>query len=374
MRILIPSIVNPAVERNGASTVTRGLTELLQRPPLEAELDLLPARIGPARWHRLTQARSFLHSWISPLPAKFAFLYSRSFRRDVTGRLRDGRYDLVILNGSDLIWLLPYLPASMPRLLIAHNLEYEMYGSRIRALGRLPPPLGAILQHDRRRLETCELAGLRAIRHVIFLSQQDADQVADGCRLNAFVVPPVFSDLPAARPVQTSGDLIRVGYLGNFDWWPNRTGLRWFVDEVLPHVTSPVQLNLFGKGSERCYPGHSRLRRHGVVEPIEEVWRDCDFLICPAFADSGVNVKLAEAVHHRMPVLTNRQGLRGLGLPDDPAIVLREGSEEWIRFLNSPSARSLARPGDGTVARFSVAAHQTRVQDFVAGVVRNGAS
>ena len=87
VRILMLSIVNPGVERNGAATVTRGLLKLLALPPLEAQVDCVPVRAEPPRCHRLAQARSLLLGSFSSLPAKAAFLYSQEFRDKVAARV-----------------------------------------------------------------------------------------------------------------------------------------------------------------------------------------------------------------------------------------------------------------------------------------------
>jgi hypothetical protein len=102
-RILILSIVNPEVDRNGAATVTRGLMKALSSPPFRAVLDSIPVRREPHKWHRIAQARSVVVSFVSDLPAKAVFLKSREFREKVEARLRRQKYDVIVLNGSDLL-------------------------------------------------------------------------------------------------------------------------------------------------------------------------------------------------------------------------------------------------------------------------------
>src|ERR1700693_5459632 len=88
-RILILSIVNPEVERNGAATVTRGLLKVLSLPPLPAVVDFVPVRSQPRRWHRLAQVRSVLVSFLSDLPAKAVLLKSREFLGNVEACIRE---------------------------------------------------------------------------------------------------------------------------------------------------------------------------------------------------------------------------------------------------------------------------------------------
>ena len=44
---------------------------------------------------------------------------------------------------------------------------------------------------------------------------------------------------------------IKIGFLANFDWWPNKDGLNWFLDSVYPSIRKDIELHLFGNGSEK---------------------------------------------------------------------------------------------------------------------------
>jgi len=123
--------------------------------------------------------------------------------------------------------------------------------------------------------------------------------------------------------------------LANFGWWPNREGLAWFVAKVFPHISSKIQLHVFGPESQRVAPIHPRIRRHGYVASLSEVWETCDIMISPVFSGGGVSVKVAEAIYNGMPLLGSVFSARGLPLDPDPSIVLLDRPEAWIEFLNS---------------------------------------
>jgi len=372
VRILMLSIVNPYLERNGAATVTRGLLNMLALPPLEAQVDCIPVRAEPLRWHRLAQARSLLRCSVSALPAKAGFLYSKKFRQKALGRVGSEHYDAVILNGADLLWISDHLPASVPRILVAHNIEHLLFSSQIQNLGWLYRPLTGLLRKDCKRLQNYELNGFREVGNVIFLSHEEAayaDSLCDGFR--STTIPPVFDYEPRPRPRTKAGPTIEIGFLGNLKWWPNQLSLRWFANKVLPRVRSPMRLNLFGNRGGRGWRGDPRIVEHGVVEGIEQVWASCDLLICPTFSTGGVCVKLAEAVYNRMPVLATRHAARGLSVGDDPALVFLDQPTEWVEFLNSTAARDLAerQVSEKTGAQFAMHAQKDGLQQFVKSAI-----
>jgi polysaccharide biosynthesis protein PslH len=371
-RILILSIVNPEAERNGAATVTRGLLKVLRAPPFRAVLDLIPVQSEPRKWHRLAQARSVLVSFVSDLPAKAVFVKSREFCENVEAHIRRKTYDLIVLNGSDLLWISEFLPPSIPRILIAHNMEHLLFHCQIQNVGRLYRPLRGVLRKDCRRLEEFEWKGIRQARNVIFLSSEEAAYAGGFCpNLRFTVMPPLFDYDPCRRSRKKAGSVLEIGYVGNFGWWPNQLGLRWFTTEVLPYVKAPIRVNLFGHSGGSGWQGDPRVVELGIVESMEHIWAKCDFLICPSLSGGGVCVKLAEAAYNGMPVVAHTNAARGLGLGDDPALLFLDKPCEWIELLNSPAARDLSeRSVSGEVAkRFAVESHKEALQKFVQEVI-----
>lgn len=345
---------------------------MLKLPPLEAEVELIPAREEPIRFRRLEQARSLAHSAFTGLPAKAAFLYSKDFRARVAQRIRTARYDLAIVNGLDLVRVLDTLPISMPRILVAHNLEHRLFRTQIENLGGGDRLLGGFLRADCARLEAYEWKGMRESGNVVFLSRDEAACAAGMCPgLRSITVPPVFEGEPAVRKPRQHGPFLELGLVGDFEWWPNRLSLRWFEEEVLPGVKTPVRLNLFGRPGGRRRRGDNRILEHGAAENMRQVWERCDVMLCPARVTAGVSVKLAEALYNGAPVLATTAAARGLGLVRDPAVVLLDEPGEWVEFLNSPAALQLAerQVSEETRSAFTVGARMGGLQQFVMDVL-----
>jgi hypothetical protein len=376
LRIVMPSIVDPASHRGGAGTTTRTLLTLLQRPPLAASVEAHAPAVASVARHRFRQVVSAARSLVSSLPAKAEFTRSRRLRRAVRRALGERETDLVLLNGADLLWLLPDLPPAVPRILVAHNIEHDLHLSRLGRLGPGARPLRRLLHRDWRRLRDYEVAGIRQIRNVIFLSGRDAELAGHLCGdLNAIVVPPLFDYAPGAwsRTRNPAGGL-DLGFLANFGWWPNREGLRWFLAAVFPHLGDTTRLHLFGERSEQAAASHPRVVAHGFVPRLHDVWPACDLMICPILAGGGVSVKFAEIVYNGVPVVATSFTARGVGLVPHASIVLLDGADEWIAFLRSPAARELAlRRGPAPAAAgFALETHVAPVQAFVSAVARRG--
>ena len=311
---------------------------------------------------------------MSSLPSKALLTYSRSFLNDVRRSLHEQKFDLILLNGSDLLWLLPHLPRGIPRILLAHNIEHQLFLSQINTLYQSSRLLKSVLMRDWHRLRDYEMSGMRQVENVIFLSWQDAEfALGENPSIQGLIVPPIFDYPSVQRHAATdSSGGIDLGFMGNFGWWPNREGLRWFLEEVFPHTSDDTRLHLFGEHARDAAPHHLRIVNHGFLPKLQDIWPICDFMICPIHSGGGVNVKVAEAVYNRMPVLASSFGARGLPLKPDPGIVLLDRADEWVSFLCSSAARALrARSLPASMAEaFSMDSHSEPVQGFVRDVMK----
>jgi len=365
LRILMPSIVDPGIRRGGAWTVTRGLVELFRRGPWNAELAIL---VPPEPlWRRLRQAACLAAAHWTGIPAKVRFLYRRAFRNQVRRKLDREHFDLLVINGSDLLWCLDEAPRQISTLAVVHNREALLYADQIAVALPRAGPLKRLLLADAARLLRYEIEGLRRVRGAIFLSESDAAELSRRIPgLDHLVLPPQFPDAPQRIAKAPSGWL-DLGLLANFQWWPNGEGADWFVREIFSRLPGDVRLHLFGNRSLKTTAAHPRILAHGFVGDLREVWAACDWMVIPIRRGSGISVKAAESLYHGMPILSTSFGLRGLPFFEYPQIVRRETTEEWVSFLSSPESRTLCKkrlPLD--VSRpFELEANIPRWSDFV---------
>ena len=366
MRIVMPSVIDPANGSGGGWTVTRAMLRLLREGPLQADVEVIAVPRRSPSGHRFRKAVAAGKSLVSGLPSKIEFTHTRAMLAKVLDACRRPA-DLIVVNGTDLAWLLPYLPPAGNRAMIALNIESQLFESQIQ--GSLDKPVaGTLLRRDLQKLQAFELESFRRTGSVIFLSSRDAEYARIHCpEVRSMVMPPAFEGPPAARRRQSPGaDSLHIGMLANFEWWPNREGLTWFLDSVFPRISSRIELHLFGNRSEHAAPPHPRIRRHGYVESLSQVWDACDIMIAPVISGGGVCVKVAEAIYHGMPILGTYFSVRGLPLDPDPSIVLLDRPEDWIEFLNSGAEALAGRTIPRIIAdRFAADTYRRRLSEFL---------
>ncbi len=356
MRILVLSVVDPANGVGGGWTATRGLLLVSEAFYAGAEVECVAVPARSRLRHGIRQVVSFLESLAGGLPAKVAFNVSVPMQ----DRERNGaRPDLYVINGSDLLWLLPDLAVGVPVVVVEHNLEYRLIAEQTKALGWLG-------RREAARHKEYEGAGLKRAGRAIFLAADEHEQARrDWPALEAMVMPPVFGYEPVA-PLAYRGGEVRLAFLANLGWWPNRDGLDWFLREVWPAAPETVRLDVYGPGSrEAAGAGYRGVTGHGVVADVTEVWRNCHGLIAPIWLGAGVKIKIAEALYNGVPVLATPRAAQGLTSLE--GVTVRETAEEWRLFLSGGGIEEWVRTPvpESTRSAFSVAEGTARLREFL---------
>jgi hypothetical protein len=325
---------------------------------------------SPTRPHRLRQLTALLRAACSPMPAKALFNIPSGGLRKVAATIAEVNPDMVVISSADL---LPCREAigDRPFILVAHNVEQELYGNQVANAARQFPPAGWFLRKDLAKLSSMEDSGARDAAMIIAISLEDASYFEKlGTSNPVMVVPPLFAGPLPDHAKAASGRPLRLALIAKMSWWPNRMGCDWLVQDVLSRLPVGVaELHLYGPGSQSMSYPENIVKAHGYVDDLTAVWRDNHIAVCPIHQGSGVNVKLAESIFNGMPLLTTAYGARGLPpIESDPAVRVADSAESWIEFLRSPEAVELAgrTPAQETRLLFADETYLQRLADAVA--------
>lgn len=371
-KILMVSLVDPATHPGGAGAYTRGLVAALRNGTNRFDVELVgPRHAPPGSWHRVRQALSLAQSCMSSLPAKILFARRHELRIRVREAVSSRRFDAVLINGGDMLWVRDELPSHLPTVVVAHNLEHQLLAQQLAPYRILSP----LLSREVAKHQWFEMDGFRRAGGVVFVSASEmAWARARLPTLRAIHLPPLFATIPVSR-VARRGGALRLGYLADFSWWPNRENWSWLIEDVLSRVRRPFEVHVFGRGSERIAV-RDGVVRHGMVRDLATVWSHADIMVCPTHVGAGVNIKLAESLHNRMPVLATTQAVGGLACTSGLGLAVIDSAEDWADFLDSPGAEQLADqvPAQQLCEQFSVDQHSGALQQFVRDTMREAGS
>jgi len=361
-RVLYVAPVEPWCRENGSSVVISDLLEglaeadgpemlpvFLRRPPFEGQASP-PARlngttlgvVGLPRWLSIAGA---LASGRSPLRMRFA---NGRVARGVIRAVRERRFTPTVVHVEHLpvvdIGIRLAREFGCPLVYRAHNIESQLWARRLVSGG----PLRRWLL---RRMERLEIDAIAACQLTLCISDVDLAWVrASAASANADVLPCplLLSRFERIRDETPVADR-QIGFVGGLDWGPNESGLRWFVDHVLPLIrraVPDVTLALLARGAET----RPWLTRNPVVQLLPQtaaappLFAASRASIAPLLQGGGIRVKILESLAVGCPVVATRIGAEGVEVAgvtrtDDPAAF----AEACVRHLGETPNREARR-------------------------------
>jgi glycosyltransferase involved in cell wall biosynthesis len=103
--------------------------------------------------------------------------------------------------------------------------------------------------------------------------------------------------------------------VGDFTYAPNREGLHFLVDEVMPRVWGrrpATRLSVAGRGSERVRGVDERVSLLGFVDDLRPLYETAACAIVPLLRGGGTPLKFIEALAHGLPVVATPRAAAGL--------------------------------------------------------------
>ena len=230
----------------------------------------------------------------------------------------------VIADGPIAAAALAGLARRRPVVYNAHNLEssfrHELAGEAAGAAG---------LHRFERRL----LAGFAESWMV---SEQEVAAAAELCPGAKLRYVPNVVDVSAIAPVGAPAPEPNAIFVANFAYEPNRNGLRFLLEEVLPLVWKQLpdaRLTLVGAGLETPPSDDPRVIAAGFVDDLRGAYASARCALVPLLQGGGTPLKFVEALAYGLPVLATRRAAAGLAVSDGVECLLADGAAEFAGKL-----------------------------------------
>lgn len=111
-----------------------------------------------------------------------------------------------------------------------------------------------------------------------------------------------------------TGEKVKMLFVGG-DFWPNVIGIRWFVNEVLPQISVPYELNIIGLNMERyrdeLESKSNSINVIGTVDNLSPFFEEADLFIAPIRDGGGMKYKTAEALSYGKTFIGLEEALIG---------------------------------------------------------------
>lgn len=367
MRDLLVATHTPALG-SGRALRTYGVARALA---LNGGLTLLYARFGAEEpdaafgaipgidLHEVVPSRgarrllAYSAALASGVPDAFARGVSPELTRSAQELAGDPGCGRVIADGPTAAAALGRLGRERPVFYNAHNLE-SSFRHDLRARGLGSP----------RALRAFERGLLAGAAESWMVSESDLAAARELCPQARLRYVPNVVDVAAIAPVIPPPDARRAVFVADFTYEPNRHGLRFLLDEVLPLVweeLSDARLALIGGGLERPASEDPRVETLGFVADLaREAYAQATCALAPLLQGGGTPLKLIEALAYGLPVIATPRAVAGLAVRDGEHCLVADGPAQFATALVAvlrDGAPELARRGRELVAeRYSIEA------------------
>ena len=268
---------------------------------------------------KLALAWALLRSTFSREPFVSTKYASRAMRARIAELSRDA--DVVHFDMLPLMRYADAVPASVPVVYNAHNVEHVLLATRARMhdnwLARL------FLRRQLSRLLGFERNACRRAKLVLACSGTDAQLLRTLAPDTRVTIVPNGVDLENNRPARGSGNgRARLVFVGQMGWFPNRDGVEWFLHDVFPRIVlerPDAEFVLVGKADGLEVPADiaSHVKLAGFVPDLRPLVHAAAVYVVPLRAGSGTRLKVLEAMALGKAIVTTSIGSEG--------IVLRHG-------------------------------------------------
>ena len=309
-----------------------------------------------------------LLSFIRNLPYSGVKYYSQAYINQLDTLLTHS-FDLVVIDHPQLAWLQPLLPLNQKLVMIAHNVEHQIYRHHA-AAGH--PLMRWIYRREARLIQRLEDHLATAADQIWALSEQDAKYFARFGTAKTVSL----ARLPAQSPVQVlpQTKLFDIGLIGSWAWKPNEEGLRWFLEQVLPHLPTDLSIHVAGRGADWLTAQYPQIHYCGFVPDAQVFMAQAKAVAIATLSGSGIQIKTLDALASGSRIVATPIALRGLeNLP--PTVHVAHRPKPFAEALlaaiqaNSWSAdpRTWRQPDSDIAAQWC----QDRQKHFLAEIAEN---
>ena len=256
-----------------------------------------------------------------------------------------GPVDGYVLNAVQFAGAFEDMFTDKPFIFVAHNVEHR--SAQENAAAARSPLQRMLYRREARLLEALEARLCERARYVFTLAEEDRAMlgVAGDARSAALpLVTGAVPSRPADRAVECDAALV-----GTWTWQPNRIGLDWFLEQVVPRLAPSFRIRIAGRTPADVASSHPGVGFVGRVPDAVAFVRSAAVVPLIARAGTGVQLKTIETFELGLPAVATSSSLRGVDYFPQNCTVADE-PEAFARALQHMAA---SRPADldGTAFR-----------------------
>lgn len=249
-------------------------------------------------------------------------------------KIQEYQPDIVHFDLLTLAWLQTFVPSSTPIVLNEHNVESNLVHQKAEV--EESSLMKFVLQREARVLTQFEKRACQTIKNVIACSDDDMRDIQNLGATNVHCIPNAM-DISSMNcgnldVAPTSKNIV---FLGGMAWYPNRLGMQWFLDEVMPLIKqkdSRIQLQVVGNPEPHLSVPEGvkqQVNIMGFVDDLNTVMQEARVFIVPLHVGSGTRLKVIEGMAYGKCIVSTRKGSEGIKLIDQESVYFADTAEDF---------------------------------------------
>ena len=170
---------------------------------------------------------------------------------------------------------------------------------------------------------------------VVCLNRRDAGQITRIYHRKPDAIAPLsledhFDETRLHAAPDTVGAFIGSNFYANY------YGVKWFAENVAPHISTKILI--IGKGFEKCrneFAGIPNMEVIGTVDDVSRYYYAISFIVSPIFLGSGMKTKTAEALMYGKTVFGTTEAFQGYDVDFEKVGGLCNTAADFIRRINA---------------------------------------
>jgi polysaccharide biosynthesis protein PslH len=324
MKILYLTTVLPSQRKTGGEIASQCFIDALKQDGHKVEVigyqryddvvcDHMTDEVSVGQRHIETDKSKFYPlvwmglSLVKRLPYSSTKYYSQSYIKAIATLLNRNDYDIVILDHAQVGWLLPFIDNKLPFIFIAHNIEREIY--REQSITTPSKIWQYIYKRESYLIQDIEETLAKKAQAVWTFTTHDAAYFST---LNP--VTRIFH-LPSSAVKLENPTTVKncdIGIIGSWTWKANMLGLKWFFQDVYPHLPKHFSIQVAGKGAEWLEGQYSNVKYCGFVPDAQEFMAQAQVVAIPSVSGGGVQIKTLDAIASGTPIVATPIAMRGI--------------------------------------------------------------
>jgi len=283
-------------------------------------------------------ARNLLLTIFSYYPLLVIRNFSLKEKKAIKKELQEGNYDLI---HAETFYVMPHLPkkTKTPSILVEQTIEYLVYKHHVDT--QVPFLLRPIFMLDVLKLKFWEKYYWQKTDRLVAVSDADKKTMLTLIpKTKVDVIPNGVDVFYFDKKEKLHTKEKRILFVGNFKWLQNVEAADILVNNIWKNVekNADVKLWIVGKSIPQFVKDASKKDDSIIytesIKDIRDAYKKSFLMLVPLYGPGGTRLKVLEALASKLPVVSTKIGVEGLGIKYNKHALVGENLEDLVKIVN----------------------------------------